>query len=144
MVKEGVEAVIAPILLAILAPMIVLIGSAISYKISKEKYEADRFRDMLKDALDEAQSFDSACMQLAKSTNSDSVVMSEFGSSCTNHYAGKGNLKIFTIQGSADLNVVESGIGSLPSNKPSCKCAYCDTLNDHETGVCDRCGAPLP
>ena len=24
------------------------------------------------------------------------------------------------------------------------RCAYCDTLNDHETGVCDRCGAPLP
>lgn len=24
-----------------------------------------------------------------------------------------------------------------------CRCAYCDTLNDHETGVCDRCGAPL-
>ena len=23
------------------------------------------------------------------------------------------------------------------------RCAYCDTLNDHETGVCDRCGAPL-
>ena len=25
-----------------------------------------------------------------------------------------------------------------------CRCAYCDTINDHETGVCDRCGAPLP
>lgn len=25
----------------------------------------------------------------------------------------------------------------------SCKCAYCDTINDHVTGVCDRCGAPL-
>ena len=24
------------------------------------------------------------------------------------------------------------------------RCAYCDTLNDHDTGVCDRCGAPLP
>jgi uncharacterized paraquat-inducible protein A len=23
------------------------------------------------------------------------------------------------------------------------RCAYCDTLNDHSTGVCDRCGAPL-
>lgn len=23
------------------------------------------------------------------------------------------------------------------------RCAYCDNLNDHETGVCDRCGAPL-
>lgn len=23
------------------------------------------------------------------------------------------------------------------------RCAYCDTLNDHVTGVCDRCGAPL-
>lgn len=23
------------------------------------------------------------------------------------------------------------------------RCAYCETLNDHETGVCDRCGAPL-
>jgi hypothetical protein len=28
--------------------------------------------------------------------------------------------------------------------KGTCRCAYCDTLNDHETGVCDRCGAPLP
>lgn len=25
-----------------------------------------------------------------------------------------------------------------------CRCSYCDTINDHETGVCDRCGAPLP
>lgn len=24
------------------------------------------------------------------------------------------------------------------------RCSYCDTLNDHVTGVCDRCGAPLP
>lgn len=24
------------------------------------------------------------------------------------------------------------------------RCAYCDTINDHSTGVCDRCGAPLP
>ena len=56
---------------------------------------------------------------------------------------GRGNIKIFTIQGNADLNAIESGVGSLPSNEPSCKCAYCDTLHDHETGVCDRCGAPL-
>lgn len=23
------------------------------------------------------------------------------------------------------------------------RCAYCDTISDHVTGVCDRCGAPL-
>ena len=56
---------------------------------------------------------------------------------------GRGNAKLFTIQGSADLNVVESGIGSLPSNKPSCKCAYCGCTNDHVYGTCDYCGAPL-
>lgn len=32
----------------------------------------------------------------------------------------------------------------LSDHSHRCKCAYCDTLNDHETGVCDRCGAPLP
>jgi hypothetical protein len=31
----------------------------------------------------------------------------------------------------------------LSDHPHRCKCAYCDTLNDHETGVCDRCGAPL-
>lgn len=31
----------------------------------------------------------------------------------------------------------------LSDHSQRCKCAYCDTLNDHETGVCDRCGAPL-
>ena len=59
------------------------------------------------------------------------------------------------------ISVDRGGIGLLRENvietKPfppttaSCvtsasykRCAYCDTLNDHETGVCDRCGAPLP
>lgn len=32
----------------------------------------------------------------------------------------------------------------LSDHSHRCRCAYCDTLNDHETGVCDRCGAPLP
>lgn len=32
----------------------------------------------------------------------------------------------------------------LSDHPHRCRCAYCDTLNDHETGVCDRCGAPLP
>lgn len=32
----------------------------------------------------------------------------------------------------------------LSDHSRRCRCAYCDTLNDHETGVCDRCGAPLP
>ena len=31
----------------------------------------------------------------------------------------------------------------LSDHPHRCRCAYCDTLNDHETGVCDRCGAPL-
>lgn len=31
----------------------------------------------------------------------------------------------------------------LSDHSHRCRCAYCDTLNDHETGVCDRCGAPL-
>ncbi len=31
----------------------------------------------------------------------------------------------------------------LSDHSHRCKCAYCDTLNDHEIGVCDRCGAPL-
>ena len=32
----------------------------------------------------------------------------------------------------------------LSDHSNRCKCAYCDTINDHSTGVCDRCGAPLP
>lgn len=32
----------------------------------------------------------------------------------------------------------------LSDHSNRCRCAYCGTLNDHETGVCDRCGAPLP
>lgn len=32
----------------------------------------------------------------------------------------------------------------LSDHSQRCRCSYCDTLNDHETGVCDRCGAPLP
>ena len=59
------------------------------------------------------------------------------------------------IDGNAILND-KDGIGFAADwNKPlrtvklsdhshRCRCAYCDTLNDHETGVCDRCGAPLP
>lgn len=65
------------------------------------------------------------------------------------------------IDGNGMLRIVDrGGIGLLRENvietKPfppttaSCvtsasykRCAYCDTLNDHETGVCDRCGAPL-
>lgn len=52
---------------------------------------------------------------------------------------GRGNAKLFTIQGNADLNAIESGIGS----EPSCKCAYCGCTNDHIYGTCDYCGAPL-
>lgn len=66
------------------------------------------------------------------------------------------------IDGNGMLRIVDrGGIGLLRENvietKPfppttaSCvtsasykRCAYCDTLNDHDTGVCDRCGAPLP
>lgn len=33
--------------------------------------------------------------------------------------------------------------GTLHPDKPKYKCQYCDTLHDHITGVCDRCGAPL-
>lgn len=52
----------------------------------------------------------------------------------------------------ANLVCLESTIETKPSppTTVSCvtsasykRCAYCDTLNDHETGVCDRCGAPL-
>lgn len=32
---------------------------------------------------------------------------------------------------------------SCVTSAPHKRCAYCDTLNDHVTGVCDRCGAPL-
>ncbi len=49
----------------------------------------------------------------------------------------------FTIKGNAELNAIESGLGRCYNYEPSCKCAYCDTINDHVTGVCDRCGAPL-
>lgn len=66
------------------------------------------------------------------------------------------------IDGNGMLRIVDrGGIGLLrenvietkpfPTTTASCvtsasykRCAYCDTLNDHETGVCDRCGAPLP
>ena len=66
------------------------------------------------------------------------------------------------IDGNGMLRIVDrGGIGLLRENvietKPfppttaSCvtsasykRCAYCDTINDHDTGVCDRCGAPLP
>lgn len=66
------------------------------------------------------------------------------------------------IDGNGMLRIVDrGGIGLLrenvietkpfPSTTASCvtsasykRCAYCDTLNDHVTGVCDRCGAPLP
>lgn len=51
--------------------------------------------------------------------------------------------KTFTINGNADLNAIEHGIGSWPTNEPSCKCAYCGCTNDHIYGTCDYCGAPL-
>lgn len=33
--------------------------------------------------------------------------------------------------------------GTLHHYEPKYKCQYCDTVHDHRTGVCDRCGAPL-
>lgn len=32
---------------------------------------------------------------------------------------------------------------SEPHEKPKYKCAYCDTVHEDNTGICDRCGAPL-
>ena len=64
---------------------------------------------------------------------------------------GNGMLRIVDRGGICLLR--ESVIETKPSppTTTSCvtsashkRCAYCDTLNDHETGVCDRCGAPLP
>ena len=31
----------------------------------------------------------------------------------------------------------------LSDHSHRCKCAYCDTMNDHIYGTCDYCGAPL-
>lgn len=64
----------------------------------------------------------------------------------------RNNLHVFDNRGGIGLwreNVIETK--PSPPTTISCvtsasykRCAYCDTLNDHETGVCDRCGAPLP
>ena len=64
---------------------------------------------------------------------------------------GNGMLRIVDRGGIGILreNVIETK--PFPTTTASCvtsasykRCAYCDTLNDHDTGVCDRCGAPLP
>jgi hypothetical protein len=47
---------------------------------------------------------------------------------------GKTNVHTKPSKPTTDTNVTACG---------KKRCAYCDTLNDHETGVCDRCGAPL-
>lgn len=40
-------------------------------------------------------------------------------------------------------SVITTGAIDIKPYKPEYKCPYCDTLHDHRTGVCDRCGAPL-
>lgn len=50
--------------------------------------------------------------------------------------------KLHTINYSSPWLLPVSAYGTH-DKKGTCRCAYCDTLNDHETGVCDRCGAPL-
>lgn len=61
-------------------------------------------------------------------------------------------LKTYEVFSNAAYSVGKSNTHTKPS-KPTTdtnvttggkkRCAYCDTLNDHVTGVCDRCGAPL-
>lgn len=61
-------------------------------------------------------------------------------------------LKSYEFFANAAYGIGKTNVHTKPSkpttdtNVATCgkkRCAYCDTLNDHETGVCDRCGAPL-
>ena len=64
---------------------------------------------------------------------------------------GNGMLRIVDRDGIGLVSDWRESVKPSPPTTASCvtsasykRCAYCDTLNDHETGVCDRCGAPLP
>ena len=61
-------------------------------------------------------------------------------------------LKSYEVFANAAYGIGKTNVHTKPSkpttdtNVTTCgkkRCAYCDTLNDHVTGVCDRCGAPL-
>lgn len=61
-------------------------------------------------------------------------------------------LKTYEVFANAAYGISKTNVHTKPS-KPTTdtnvttyghkRCAYCDTINDHDTGVCDRCGAPL-
>ena len=49
-----------------------------------------------------------------------------------------------TINSSPDTWAISTWNDTLyPYEKPKYKCAYCDTVHENNTGICDRCGAPL-